>query len=385
MFFHVSKTKQDNFPYNHQTNHFVISLDEGWTQVQDYQGNDIWYKGYIDDAPLQWHAVRISTENEPKHTGNFCVIKVTDQGVTIRSDRLRGFPIWYDPDQGITNLRHIGETIWTDCLITLNNDLTLIRSYFNVIGEIPNIKLSFDSVVDQVDTILKNKVINFLEHRDMPMRVFLSGGIDTALVFSYLKKYTDDYELILNSHVDYDYFYLKNHGYLSDLWGYTQIHHWCDQCYLASGSPGDEFTVRSPATANLLLMAHGTSIPVLLTDPKYANCLHYTYFNQRKYLDMWAIQESPGDWTDTLTLCCNYNINDWQHWHLGRTLTWTPMRDLEIFKLIASLELEDLKEQVMNSSIQLELIKRNDPTLLGYLSTQKNSKNYMENLTGLLK
>jgi len=389
MFFQISKTSQDNFPHNHKIKNFVVSLDEGWTHVQDFHGNDIWYKGYVDDAPLRWFAVRISTEQEPQYTGNFCVIKVTDNNVIIRSDKSRSFPLWYDPIQGLTNLRNIGETIWSDCLVTVNQDLILTRSYFDAVGALSDVELSFDAVVDQVDEILKRKVIEFLEYRESPIKVFLSGGVDTALVFAYLNKYTDDYELVLNSHVDYDYFYLKNHGHLSNLWGYTQIHHWYDQCYLTSGAPGDEFTVRSPATANFLLLAHGTSIPKLLADPKYADCLHYNYFNQQKYLDSWTAQEQQyindkSSWIDTLKLCCNYNVNDWQHWHLGRTLTWTPLRDLEIFKLIASLPIEDLKDQVMNSAVQLALIKRHNPKILEYISKQKNSLNFMENLTKLL-
>jgi len=390
MFFQISKTKQNNFPHNYLTKHFVISLDEGWTQTQDDLGNDIWYKGYLDHAPLACFAVRISEEIKPTYLGNFCVIKVTDQRVVIRSDRLRSFPLWYDPTVGLTNLKNIGETLWVDCLVTLNNDLTLTRDYFDAIGELPTTKTPFETVVDQVDKILTKKVIEFLEYRDSPIRVFLSGGVDTALVFSYLKKYTNDYELVLNSHVDYDYFYLKNHGYLSALWGYTQIHHWRDQCYLISGAPGDEFTARSPVTANFLLLAQRTSIPKLLNDPKYADCLHYSYFNQKKYLDMWAEQEQEysvehRSWDDTIKLCCDHNVNDWQHWHLGQTLTWTPLRDLEIFKLIASLPIEDLCEQVMNSVVQMALIKRNSPEVLGYISNQKNSMNYMENLTELLR
>ena len=59
-------------------------------------------------------------------------------------------------------------------------------------------------------------------------------------------------------------------------------------------------------------------------------------------------------------------------------------KQLEIFKLIACLRLDDLKEQIMNSVVQKELIKRNNPEILNYLSTRKNDLNYMENLTGIL-
>jgi len=387
MFFHISKQQQNNFPYNHQTKNFVISLDEGWGHTQDQHGNDIWYKGYLDTADLSIKAVEISSEEEPKHSGNFCVIKVFDQGIVVRTDKLRSFPLWYDVNVGLTNLRPIGETYWTDSYVMLKNSMELIHSKFDAVGRIDVIPKTLTEVCDSVDKILDHKIKTFIDRLDKPLKVFLSGGIDTALIFSYIQKHTDNYELVKCSHCDFDYFYLKNHGYLSQLWGYTQIHHWTDSCYLSSGAPGDEFTVRSPATANLLLLSHGTSIPTLLADPKYKDSLHSAYYNREIYQQLWAEQARNYDsetFAETLKLCCDYNINDWQHWHFGRTLTWTPLRELEIFKLIACLRLDDLKEQIMNSVVQKELIKRNNPEILDYLSTRKNDLNYMENLTGIL-
>jgi hypothetical protein len=81
---------------------------------------------------------------------------------------------------------------------------------------------------------------------------------------------------------------------------------------------------------------------------------------------------------------CEYNINDWQHWHLGNTLTWTPFRDLEMFKLFARLSVDDLKKQMMCSAVQIELIRRSSPELLSGLANQKNSENCLENLTNIL-
>lgn len=386
MFFQISKTKQDNFPYNHQTANFVVSLDEGWQHIQ-YQNNDIWYKGYLDSGDLTEHVVEIANQEEPTYYGNFCVIKVFDSGMVIRADRLRSFPLWHNSVDGLTNLRPLGDTYWTDSYVMMNNDLTILHSKFDAIGEISDSLLSFEQVVDQVDALIDSKVKLFLANSTLPLRVFLSGGIDTGLLYSYVQKHTDNYELVLNSHIDFDYFYLKNQGNLSNLWGYNQIHHWKDACVLASGAPGDEFTARSPTTANLLLLHHGMSIPKLLVEAQYKDCLHYTYYNQEKYLQNWHKQEqaySPLSLTDTIKTCCAHNINDWQHWHLGQTLTWTPFRDIEMFKLFARLESTALMNQVMNSSVQLELIRRNNPKILDCLSKQKNSVNYMENLTNLL-
>ena len=81
---------------------------------------------------------------------------------------------------------------------------------------------------------------------------------------------------------------------------------------------------------------------------------------------------------------CNTVVNDWQHWHLGNTLTWTPFRDLELFKLYMSLPYEQALGQIMNSAVSRVLIERNVPGLTTMLSDQKNTGNFMKNLRGLL-
>jgi hypothetical protein len=381
MFFSLSKTVQPNFPHNHQTTNFVVSLDEGWTQTKDRQGNNIWYKGYLDNGKLADEILTIIDEIKPTYLGNFCAIRVTSTGINLRSDRQRSFPIWVS-DQLITNLVKQPITIWTDDVIDIGIDFTLTHNYFDVIGATSNTINSYETVVEQIDAILAQKTEAFLSNLTAPIKVFLSGGIDTALVFSYIQKYTDQYEIVNSSHCDFDYFYLKNHGTLSKLWGYNQIHHWSNPCVLASGAPGDEFMLRSPTTANLMLLHYGTAIPTLL-DSDFKDCLHSIYFNNSKYFEMWKTQSLEStDLAGAIKTCCNYNVNDWQHWHFGNTLTWTPLRDVEIFKLVASLPVEDLIEQVMNSGLSKELIKRNNPKILSYLSNKKNSENYLENLTG---
>ena len=386
MFFYISKQHQSNFPHNYKTENFVISLDEGWDYTRDQYNNDIWYKGYLDTDNLSDKVIEISAEEDPKHFGNFCVIKVFDQGLVIRSDKLRSFPIWHNAQQGLTNLKNIGDIYWADSYVMLTNEMQMMHSKFDTIGDIDQSILSFDQVVEKVDSILDNKISKFLTNVNKPLHVFLSGGIDTALIYSYIQKHTDNYELISYSHIDFDYFYLKNQGFLKKFWGYNQIHHWKQPCILASGAPGDEFTVRSPTTANLLLLHYGTSIPELMQDPEYKNSLHYWYYDNEKYYENWDKQKLnylPSSLKDVIKTCCEYNINDWQHCHLGNTLTWTPLRDLDIFKTIARLHIDDLKNQIMNSTVQMKLIAKNNPEILTYLTKQKNNPHSLENLTNL--
>jgi hypothetical protein len=229
---------------------------------------------------------------------------------------------------------------------------------------------------------MNHKAQQFLS--DKPINVFLSGGVDSAFVFSYIQKHTDNYKLVLESHIEFDYFYLKNHGTLSNFWGYNQIHHWRDPTVVASGTPGDEFTGRNPITVDLILRSHGTSFVEVMDDPMYANSLNYNFF-KLKYYDKLNKPVKALPLEQAIHQGCNKNANDWQHWHLGNTTTWTPLRDLEFFKLFARLPIEDIKQQLMNSIIQIKLIERNNPKILSYLSFEKNTNNSMENLTNLLK
>ena len=384
MFFHISKTHQDNFPYNHKTENFVVSLDEGWHHTQDSYNNDIWYKGYLDAGLLENHVLEISNEETPSYDGNFCVIKVFDQGAVVRSSRLRSFPIWHNPTIGLTNLQNIGEIFWADSVVMLDNNMSLLHNKFDPIGNIETGLLDIDSVTDQVDMLVDAKIKKFLSNQTTPIKIFLSGGIDSAFVFSYIQKHTDNYEIVAESHVEYDYFYLKNHGFLKQFWGYSQIHHWKQPSILASGAPGDEFSCRNPITVDFLLRYHGTSFVETMEDPKFkGNSLNYDFF-KKNYLEKLSNTTLYTKLDQAIFKGCDYNVNDWQHWHLGNTITYTPLRDIEMFKLYARLDADSLKEQLMNSAVQVRLIGKNNPKLLDILSPSKNGMNYMQNLTNLL-
>ena len=67
----------------------------------------------------------------------------------------------------------------------------------------------------------------------------------------------------------------------------------------------------------------------------------------------------------------------------GNTLTYTPLRDLEMFKIMLQLDLDSAKRQIMNGEITKALIERNDASLLPHISPQKNSKDSLSFLIGL--
>jgi hypothetical protein len=202
------------------------------------------------------------------------------------------------------------------------------------------------------------------------------------LVYSYLQRFTDQYELIKAQHFDYDEFWLKNSDTIGKFWGYKQLHHWHEPCVLTSGAPGDEFMLRSPVTVDLFLKSQGYNMIELLKQDMWKNCLHYTYFNLPKHTKLFQTQTPPQEWSryDMLWNLSNILINDWQHWHIGNTLTWTPLRDLRIIKILLRLPVQAALGQIMNSDISRAVIERNYPGLSKCISDQKNSGNAMANL-----
>lgn len=387
MFFELSAQPNKNFSYFYRLGNLVLSTDAGWHTTQTGQYHVV-YKGYADCAPLLELMDQIIFQTEPMILGNFCAIiyDADADTVKIHTDRYRSFPIYFKNLQVITNLIPQEHTAWTDSLLEIAGDLTVTERKFDVIGEICTDKLTKDQVVDQIDSILQHKTKMFLSHNTLPVRAYLSGGIDSLLVYSYLQKFTNNFELVNYSHIDYDEFWLKNSGTLKQFWGYSQIHHWQTPCVLTSGAPGDEFMLRSPTTCDLYLKSHGLDLIALLDTPAWKNCLHKDYFEKSAHMKIFKSQTVDASKTQTEIFwdLCNTVVNDWQHWHLGHTLTWTPLRDLDIFKLLLRLPVDAAITQIFDSAISKRLIDQNKSGLCAVISDKKNSGNYMKNLCGIL-
>jgi hypothetical protein len=262
--------------------------------------------------------------------------------------------------------------VWTDGILSCDQNLVVNYKNYDPVGKIETAPVSWQDAVQMIDQILTARVQNFLSQNQLPLRIFLSGGVDTLLVYSYVKKLNAPHELIDYHHIDYDYFWKKNSNKLSKFWGYKQIHHWKEPVVLASGAPGDEFMLRSPPTSNLWLLHHHTSIQDQLThNPE---CLHQSYFLRDKHQKICSSQTRMQQTDSELYLAlCNIIINDWQHWHVGHTLTWTPLRDLEIFKILIRLDQASGIKQILNSELSIALIENNVPGLSTVLSDQKNT------------
>ena len=70
------------------------------------------------------------------------------------------------------------------------------------------------------------------------------------------------------------------------------------------------------------------------------------------------------------------NASDYQHWHLGETLTWTPLNDLKITNIFLNFSYQTLRGQILDAAVTKELIKRNNPNHLSLISPQKNINHF---------
>lgn len=380
MFFHINKTFNSDFPCHWALGMFFVSTDTGWKHTRRF-GLDILYKGYADSAPLESLLDQIVLQSAPRLTGNFCAIVVCDGSLQIQTDRYRSFPI-YIGSHTINNLVPQDCTAWTDSLITVHSDLEVTEHKFDVIGHIDIVELDFNQALDQVHHILSHKTQQFLSHNTLPLKVFLSGGVDTMLLYSYLVAAGAEFELLDYDHMDHDYFWRCNSHLFKKFWAYKQTHHWKTPCVLASGTPGDEFMLRGPESADFYLRHFGIS----LNESILKNHMQYDYVmlekNQQRLSNQPPLLFSRSDLHWHL---CNIMVNDWQHWHLGHTLHWTPLRDLDIFKIIMRLPLQNAVEQMVDNKFSRALIERNIPNGSDFISSQKNTGPVLKNLNRLFE
>ena len=384
MFFCISHNEQPNFPCYYTVKNMVISTDTGWKN-KTINGKFTLYKGYCDDVILEELLEQIIDEETPQIRGNFCVIVYNNNKLKIKTSADRSFPIFYDDIQ-ITNLQRLSNEIFADTLISIDENLLVYSKPFNAVGNISEEPKSYVDVLESIHELLLTKVSNFVKHNTSPIKTFLSGGVDSMLVYSYISRFAD-VEVLDCEHFEYDSFSLKNSSALRKMWSYNQLNHWRVPTMLTSGTPGDEFMMRNPESAQLFCIHYGKNLIEILNDE---NSYHYTYFNLPENIKkINEISNSNNKLVKAskkyfINSVCRNLLNDYQHFHLGNTLTYTPLRDLRIAKNILQLNFDDAIGQITDAKLTKDLIAKNNPKLLYYISPQKNSHNPMENLVDFI-
>jgi len=374
MFFEISKIKNQNYPNNYELkNGIIFNCDLGWQRIE-YKNHIIFFKGYVlDRLKNEEFYESIIKDPTPKFNGNFFSI-IVGATITITNDNCRGSPLQYIQNEKITNLEKNHTPVWADKYLTINNELNVKENQFSpYTASYENV--DYDSALDQVDKILCDSFETFLSKNNKPLKVFLSGGIDTLTMYSYIKKFTKNFEIVDYEYKKFTHFYVKNwNKKISKFWGYTQIHSWGDMsAVLLTGGCGDEYFLRGPAMLSVLIEHHQIDVLALLEKNK--QCYHYNYllleknnhyFNNKKTFDT-SYRKNVVDHI------LNNLINDHQHWHIDETMCFTPFKNISIPKIVLNLPKQNIIEQLLDAQFNKDLIIKNNPDDLKFLSTYKNS------------
>ena len=344
MFFSVSTGIDQRFPNNYQTNNLWVNCDNGWIR-----SDTTFYKGYND---------------------NYCKITVDATGAKIEHSTFRSFPLWSD-NGIITNISAMRTTHWSDDLVSMNRLGEIIVTKSNLDLTVPDNSLT----IGQAQTLIRQRLDTKLVQLPKNIKLFCSGGIDTLLLYSMLAgRYS--FELVTDEHYEQDGFTEKNQLLLNKFWAYKQIHHWTSLSWLATGSHGDEYFLRGPTIIGILTSWHNINFSELLADNP--NAYHYHYFN--KFPELWKtawdnrhrLQEEYPTIDALNCQIMDMLVNDYQHWHLGNTLTWTPYKDIEIARILLQCSINDLLPQFIDGRLSKDLIIDYNPNIIDYLSQYKN-------------
>lgn len=354
MFFSVSTSVDRRFPNNYQINNMWVNCDNGW-----HQSGTTFYKGYDN---------------------NYCCITVELDGASIKHSLPRSFPIWYQTGI-VTNIDSTLTPAWTDDAISMDMSGKITNTKINTDLTVPAETLT----ITQAQYYIQQRLDKKLTQVPINIKLFCSGGVDTLLLYAMLAG-QHSFELIVDEYYEKDAFTLSNQEALNKFWAYKQIHHWTHPAWLATGSHGDEYFLRGPAVIAMLTAWHDIDFGKLLANNP--NCYHYHHFNKYTELwtDSWNNRHKLKEEYPTINLLhnrvLNILVNDYQHWHLGNTLTWTPYKDIEITRILLQCPVNELIPQFLDGRLSKDLIIDYNPAIIDYLSQYKNH-NSKENLPKL--
>lgn len=369
MFFSISKTKQNNYTKSYKLdNGLFFNCDYGWNIIT-YQNNKIFYKGYVLNNTIENVIKNYSILPTPRYKGNFACIICDKDKVTITHDIDRGFPIFSHKNQ-ITNLIK-GNFITTNNYLQVDSNFDLSLNHFKNYW-ISTETLDYKIGLRNIHNLIKKNFKSFLSNNKDPIKIFLSGGIDTTLAYSYLKKFTKNFDIVNNEHITKTKFYVKNKKNLEKFWAYNQIHSWGNtSSVLVTGGCGDEYMMRSPQTIKDL--CDFFDIDFFKELKNHTDAYHYKYFTKEKNAKIFQQLKKKKKNLIYVKMQIFKNLsNDHQHWHIDGTTFFTPFKDLEIANLFLQLPKEKLLEQALDGKISKDLISLNDPKDLNLLSKYKN-------------
>ena len=364
MFFELTYTVKDNFPCQYNLpNGLVLNTDDGW-ETHHINDHHIVFKGYANNYTSSDLVKLLIDQDTPGIKGNFCAVITHNNTTKIIHDTDRSFPLWTGKDS-ISNLQPLDEQIWADCVLTVGKDFSVNKQWYQPYQKNTQ-SLTDDQILDQVHQTILETYEQFLTHNTKPLKIFLSGGLDTITSWAYLDYFTKNYEIVDYEYMKYTDFYKRNSTLVRQHWGYQQIHLWDHDCVLVTGGNGDENFLRGPYTLAMALKTHDVEFKDILEPCDY----HYQYLLKKD------ISSTVNAWynntDDVEDWILNRNINDHQHWHIDQTITFTPFKDISILASILTASKQLLIAQAKHGEINRQLITKLDGNKIDKISTQKN-------------
>ena len=339
MFFNIGSKVSDRFPVQIEHAGMFIGLDPGWNIT-----DKVIYKGLA---------------------GNECTIYLNEDTIVVNPGPRRTFPVYYNEDN-ISNLIEY-KTIYSS-----GQDLTVCNAKVLANTEsttFTKLDLNDTELLDYLYDYIDDKVKNF--NPGLPIKVFPTGGVDVALIISFILKHKKDYELLNVEYKTMDYFTCHNRASIGNNWAYRDIHYWTTPSILLSGTHGDEMMLRYPQHAYMLAKLNGENIiETLKANPD----LYHSHYYSRSKLNYFYEEADALNLNEDQTkdFILGRNSFDYQHWHMGETLTWTPLNDLTIANIMLNFSYSILRDQFLDAGISKKLISRNNPEHLKLVSKLKN-------------
>jgi hypothetical protein len=220
-------------------------------------------------------------------------------------------------------------------------------------------------------------VKSVLQNNTLPLKVHLTGGVDSMLVYSIIESVTNDYEFIFENRYQWDYFWCCNFKVIQKHWSYTQVHHYIEPTFLASGAVGDSFMLRHPIVVALWLKFHDIDL-CDFEFPKGTESNLISHIQNRiaksTVINDYYEQIQGLTHNEFKLFVLNIIVNDFQHWHIGNTYTFTPLKDLNIANIMLNLKVEDSLGQLSHSEISKSIISNNNSDLIKYLHKAKGDE-----------
>lgn len=383
MFFHISQNKNNNFPNCIKLNQtFFANLDDDWQIIND-EKNLILFKGLIGIQNLNIESIK--KEKEGSYTA---IVVDNDNNIHILHDQFRSYPLFYNKEKKIiTNLyqenmyggnRYELEKIYSDNVLQINEKGEIIINQNNIEYNIPTEKHSLNDAVYKINELLNKSISAFCDTNKKPIKIPITGGVDSLLIYSILKNKKINFEILDFEHKEWDYFLRQNFkDILKTSKQFIVSSIWKDQSnVVANGHYGDQIFMREVWL--LILFCRLNDINYNDIKDNFKSSYNYEFFvKQEKLLNKELTKECYSiDKNKIIGKMFSFLHAVELIWHINKTYYWTPLKNLQIFKIILNLNTKDFIDNAFNCTIQRRLIELNCPETLDLLSDKKNWNNW---------